>query len=41
MGDRSLKKKLRKQAKKAEKRKLERAVETNGHHRRELKKRKH
>jgi hypothetical protein len=39
MGDKSLKKKLRQKAKKAEKRKLGRAVDESGHHSRESKKR--
>ncbi len=37
MGDRSLKKKLRKKAKKAQKRQLEQAIEDQGHHKREKK----
>ena len=37
MGDRSLKKKLRKKAKKAQKRQLKQAIEEQGHHKREKK----
>jgi hypothetical protein len=37
MADDRLKKKLRKKAKKAERRKLEKAVEENGHHSKEPK----
>jgi hypothetical protein len=40
MGDRSLSKKLRKLAKKAQKGKLRKAVDESGHHSRESKKRK-
>jgi hypothetical protein len=41
MGDRSLKKKLRKKAKRAEKRKLGKVIDENGHHSRESEKRTH
>jgi hypothetical protein len=37
MGEKSLKKKLRKKAEKAERRKLEKAIEENGHHAKERK----
>jgi hypothetical protein len=40
VGDKSLKKKLRKKAKRNEKRKLGNVVEESGHHSRESKKRK-
>jgi hypothetical protein len=38
VGERSLKKKLRKKAKKAQRDVLEKAIEPDGHHRREKKK---